>query len=442
MYADSVVGGLCALFLVAIWAVPAGAQTPQPDPHAQHKQQPTPADPHAQHTMAKTMLFDVRDASGTSWLPEQTPMYGLFQTAGPWQVMWHGTAFLQYLRESGDRGSDQGGSINWIMTMARRNLGSGRVGLRGMVSLEPWTIPGCGYPDLLATGEVCDGEPIRDRQHPHDLFMEVAAEYDRPLRGSTRWQLYGGPAGEPALGPVAFPHRISALPNPLAPIGHHWLDATHITFGVITAAVYGPRWKVEASSFNGREPDEHRKGFDLAALDSLSGRVWWLPAPSIAVQISAGRLKEAEGGHNNDDPRVDVTRVTASVTYHRALGTDGVWATTVAWGRNDEEDTSSHALLAETHVSRGDRDSWFGRLEIAGKPAHDLDVDATDGILTLGKLQAGYTRYFSALRAVQLGAGGSLAAGLVPRTLENVYGRRVNVGFAVFATLRPARHVM
>jgi hypothetical protein len=170
--------------------------------------------------------------------------------------MGHGAAFLQYLHESGDRGSEQTGSINWLMGMARRSAGGGQVTLRAMVSFEPWTIGGCGYPNLLATGEVCEGETIHDRQHPHDLFMELAAQYKRPLGKGLRLELYGGPVGEPALGPVAFMHRVSGLPNPIAPMTHHWFDSTHITFGVVTAGLYAPRWKVEGSVFNGREPDE------------------------------------------------------------------------------------------------------------------------------------------------------------------------------------------
>ena len=366
------------VFLSFLGVAPAmGQNIFPPAPHAQHQQPPT--DPHAHHSMTEGMLFDTREASGTAWLPRSTPMHGVFQTVGPWQVMWHGNAFLQYLHESGDRGAEQTGSINWFMGMVRRNVGGGRLGFRGMLSIEPWTIRGCGYPDLLATGEVCDGEIIHDRQHPHDLFMELAAEYERPLRGSVRWQLYGGFSGEPALGPVAYPHRASAMSNPLAPTGHHWLDATHITFGVITTGVSGERWKVEASSFNGREPDEHRRDFDFGALDSFAARVWWLPNPSIAVQVSGGRLTEAEEGHSSGDPRVDVTRFTASATYHRPLGADRMWATTVAWGRNEELNAASHAVLAEATLSSRDRHTWFGRFEVGGKPAHDLDVHGVEG---------------------------------------------------------------
>ena len=174
-------------------------------------------------------LFPSRETSGTAWVPDVTTMHAFHRQAGRWELMLHGQAFAQFLYEGGEehRGAHQAGSINWVIGMARRPIGDGRFGVRGMLSLEPWTIPGCGYPDLLATGETCDGDTIHDRQHPHDLVMELAAEYDRPIGRGLRWQIYGGPAGEPALGPSGFPHRPSAAPNPIAPIGHHcWTPRT------------------------------------------------------------------------------------------------------------------------------------------------------------------------------------------------------------------------
>jgi hypothetical protein len=415
---------------------PVGAALPSGQAGHQHE---APPQDHSHHGAAGMMMFQPREASGTAWLPDDTPMYGIHRQAGPWQLMGHGNAFAQYLRETGDRGSDQIGSINWIMGMARRDLGAGRFGVRGMVSLEPWSIRGCGYPDLLATGEICDGGTIHDRQHPHDLFMEVAAEYDRPLSGAVRWRVYGGPAGEPALGPVAYPHRLSAAPNPLAPISHHWLDATHITFGVVTGAVYDRRWKVEASVFNGREPDENRRGFDFQALDSMSGRLWFMPTSTVALQVSAGHLQEAESDHESAG-RVDVDRMTASVTYHRPLGADSIWATTLAWGRNSEQGASTNALLGETNVTRRERDAWFGRFEIAAKSAHDLDIHGTDEVFTVGKVQVGYTRYIDAWKRLKPGFGGGMSAGFVPRALEPAYGSRVNLGVGVFVTVRPEAH--
>lgn len=430
-------------------ALPVSAQTPAPapapPPHEHPADVPRPETTAAQHehTVAASTLFPAREASGTAWLPDRTPMYGFHRQHGPWEVMLHGNTFVQYLNEGGEehRRGHQAGSINWFMGMARRPLGRGQVGVRGMASLEPWTISGCGYPVLLATGEVCDGDSIHDRQHPHDLFMEAAVEYDRPLISSLRWRLYGGPVGEPALGPAAFPHRLSAMPNLVAPIAHHWLDATHITFGVVTASLYGSRWKGEASVFNGREPDERRTDFDLAPLDSYSGRIWLLPTDRLALQVSAGRLEEAEG-RPGGGPREDVVRITSSATYHAAFGPGGFWATTVAWGANRETHEVTHAMTAETMATADGANTWFGRLEIAGKTAHDLHVHESDDVFTVGRVQGGYVRYLSARRGVQPGVGLSVSASLVPAALEARYGGRVVPGFGIFMTVRPAAHDM
>jgi hypothetical protein len=269
--------------------------------------------------------------------------------------------------------------------------------------------------------------------------MELAADYERPLTPSLRWQLYGGPAGEPALGPVAYPHRLSAMPNPLAPTAHHWLDATHITFGVVTGAVYGSTWKAEASAFNGREPDEHRADLDLAALDSVAGRLWFVPAPSLTLQVSGGHLVEAEGGHDGE-PRTSVDRLTASAAYHRAFQTGNLWATTVAWGRNEEAGQASHAFLLESTLTFGERHVWFGRIDVSGKPAEDLDIPDTDEVFTVAKLQAGYTRYLQPRSGLTPGFGASISAGIVPGTLAAVYGERVNLGAGLFVTMRPSAH--
>ncbi len=387
-------------------------------------------------------MTPAREGSGTSWLPDTTPMYALHAKAGAWMLMAHGAAFLQYLHETGDRGSDQAGSVNWLMGMAGRSAGGGHLGLRTMISLEPWTIRGCGYPDLLASGEVCRGVAIHDRQHPHDLFMELAATYDRRLAGGLRWQAYGGPVGEPALGPVAFPHRVSAMATPLAPITHHWFDATHITYGVVTGGLYGPRWKAEGSVFNGREPDEHRATMDFGALDSYAGRVWFLPTPQWALQVSAGRLNEAETGHDGG-PRVDVARITATATYHRMRETGSIWASTFGWGQNRERGGSrTDALLAETTLTRHDQDTWSARFELSGKSAHDLAVEESAEVFTVAKLQGGYTRYFAPMRGLNPGIGGSLSLGFVPSSLAPQYGGRVNPGFGVYLTLRPRAHAM
>ena len=392
---------VCAVLAVVVLA--AGIDAAAQD-HAAHQQ---PAAPGHQHDLTKmSTLFPARDASGTSWQPDVTPMNAFHRDIGAWSVMGHANVFGQFLYESGEvhRTSHQAGSINWFMGMLRRPIGKSRVGLRAMGSLELWTISGCGYPDLLATGEVCDGDTIHDLQHPHDLFMELAADYERPLGGNVRFQAYAGLAGEPALGPVAFPHRASAFGNPIAPISHHWLDATHIVFGVVTAGVVGPRWKAEASAFNGREPDEQRANLDLAALDSTAVRVSLLPTDRWALQVSAGHLREAEAGLGQQGPQ-DVDRVTASAAYHRPLRDKGFWASTLAYGVNREGNVlptgvlrqTTHAVLIESAVaSSSGLHHWFGRLDIVGKPGHDLHVhEEEDAVFTVAKLQVGYLRQFA-----------------------------------------------
>ena len=230
--------------------------------------------------------------------------------------------------------------------MARRTLGGGRVGVRTMFSAEPWTVPGCGSLNFLATGEVCDGDTIHDRQQPHDLFMELAVDYDRPLHGAWRWQVYAGLAGEPALGPPGYPHRVSAMANPIGPVTHHWLDSTHVAFGVVTVGVNNQRWKAELSAFNGRAPDEGRVALDLGALDSVAGRVSFLPTDRLALQVSAARLRDATTEFPvRSDP---ATRFTASAVYHVPLGLRGIWATTLAYGVNHSRDIVSGAVLDAT----------------------------------------------------------------------------------------------
>jgi hypothetical protein len=400
------------------------------------------------HEMPQTMdhmMMRTREGSGTAWLPDTNPMIAVHASAGSWGFMLHGNAFLQYIHEGGDRGDSQVGSINWVMGMARRPMAGGVIGLRAMVSAEPFTISGCGYPILLATGETCDGEPLHDVQHQHDLFMELAAEYTRPLAGPLELQLYGAVVGEPALGPVAFPHRPSAMPNPLAPVSHHWFDGSHIAYGVVTAGVYGERWKLEGSLFNGREPDEEREDLDLASLSSFAGRIWWLPNDRWAIQASAGQLNEAEPAHTPGESRVDVTRHTASATYQERLGERGLWATTAAVGRSAEEESGTNAVLLESSVTLRERHTFFGRAEWAEKAGHDLGLEsaALEGLTyDLSTVAVGYTVHLPQFYGWLPGVGARASLSFVPSTLEPFYGSRTSSGFTVFVNLRPIEALM
>jgi len=402
-------------------------------------------------------LLRAREVTATAWAPDVGASYGVHRQVGDWQMMLHGAAFGQFIYEppdfvhrTGGRASTQWSTVNWGMLMARRRAGEGRIGVNVMLSLEPWTVPGCGALNYFQTGEMCDGDTIHDRQHPHDLFMELAASYDRPIGESKRWQVYGGLSGEPALGPPAFPHRLSAFDNPIAPIGHHWLDSSHISFGVVTGGLWAERWKVEGSVFNGREPDDDRKDVDLAPLDSVSARASWLPTPRLALQVSGGHLTEAEQQFPPHS-RTANERVTASAIYQRNVGASGWWATTIAYGLNgghifvpggSDVLRYSSAVLAETTAMLQDRHAWFGRVELVGKPQHDLHLDVNPtAILPTAKLQAGYVRHFT-IGPVFSGIGVSPSISVVPEPLVPRYGGRIARGLDVFFVIRPRRHAM
>jgi hypothetical protein len=401
-------------------------------------------------------LFETREASGTAWLPDATPMFGLQRSWRGWDVMLHGVAFGQFLYEpgfihrTGGFSTHQFGSVNWGMIAARRRAGDGRVGVRAMASLEPWTLRDCGSINLLATGELCEGDTIHDRQHPHDLLMELAADYDRPITNSLRWQFYAALAGEPALGPAAFPHRLSSLLNPIAPISHHWLDSSHISFGVVTTGIHNRRLKGEVSLFNGREPDANRKDIDFGALDSFAARLSWLPTDRLSLQVSAGHLREAEADLASL-PRSDIDRFSASATYHRPHGGSGSWATTVAYGLNSgiefipegTFDAVTSAALIETSFSTGTGNVWFGRGELVEKPGHDLHAHAfSRRVFTVLKGQVGYVREFSERQGLVAGVGVTVSLSGVPPELAVQYDGRVRPGFGVFLSLRPPRHEM
>lgn len=380
-----------------------------------------------------------REASGTAWNPDSSPVRGIHIQAGGWMLMLHGNLAAGLDVQGTERGDTALVSTNWLMAMASHTLGVGQVSFRAMLSLEPVTVGAQGYPLLLQTGETYQGEPLVDRQHPHDLFMELAARYIRPVAGGVWLELYGGPAGEPALGPVAYPHRISAMADPLAPLGHHWIDATHITFGVATVGLFN-RWvKLEGSWFNGREPDEARYDLEFRPFDSYSGRLSVNPMPNWSVQVSHGFLATPEA----IEPDQSVRRTTASVAYHRPLGPAASWATTLVWGRNTpvDHDPSSDALLLESLVETGAGGVLFLRMERVTKSAHDLDLALPgDPSFPIYGAVVGGLYELERFTPLQPGIGirGNLAY-LSGDILAERYGTRWPLGVFVYLNLRFGR---
>jgi len=274
-----------------------------------------------------------------------------------------------------------------------------------------------GYPLLLASGETANGvDVLVDRQHPHDLFMELSASYSVQLSEKSSIFLYGGLPGEPAFRPPAFMHRMSIMDSPEAPISHHWLDSTHITFGVVTAGIVHQNVKIEASRFNGREPDENRYDIETAPLDSTAARISWNPTANVALQASWADLKSPE----QLEPEEDETRWSASAIYTRNFGDGNWWSTTAAWGRRDKDHGSLDALVLESAVGL---DAWalFGRAEYTESNELVPEHGHRGPTYNAGRVSLGAIHYFEVASNVKFGIGGLYARNFVPAALEPLY---------------------
>lgn len=378
-----------------------------------------------------------RDSSGTNWIPDSSPMHSLQFKLGQWDAMFHGNIFLRYTNqntfEDSKRGDEDIDSLNWFMLMARRPLGEkGQIALRGMFSLEAMTVGGGGYPLLLQTGETWEGQKLIDHQHPHDLFGELSVLYSRRLSTAVSAFLYFGLPGEPALGPTVYFHRPSAANIPDAPLGHHWQDSTHITFGVLTGGVVLRDFKLDASFFNGREPDENRYGIDGPDFNSLSARVSWNPNENISTQVSHGKLKSPEAL----EPDIDVKRTTASVTWNRPFNGGRNLALSFVWGRNAPDETEAQdSFLLEGDYSFG-KNALFGRTEFVEKPAEDLGIN-DDEIFNVAAFSFGASREIYRKDNFYASLGVLGTANIIEDGLKPFYGD-LPFSFQVFIRITPS----
>ena len=372
---------------------------------------------HGDHAMRGFLgPYDMsREGSGTSWLPDSTPHEGVHAMAGDWSTMWHALINVAYDHQGGPRGGDKTFASGMVMGMAQRPLGDGTFGLRAMLSPDPF-MGGNGYPLLLATGETANGRtPLVDRQHPHDLFMELAATYSHPIGAKSSVFFYAGLPGEPALGPPAFMHRTSGMDIPEAPITHHWLDSTHITFGVVTAGVVLDMWKLEASAFRGREPDQYRYDIEAPKLDSFSGRITWNPIRELSLQASWGRLHSPE----QLEPEVNEDRFTTSAIYTQPFGTDNLWSTTLAWGRKMKNPGNTlDGVILESAVILQKTYTLFVR----GERVQEDELTATHAIYTVNKASVGGIWDFYRTDHAKVGVGALVSFYGLPGDLQPAYG--------------------
>lgn len=377
--------------------------------------------------------------SGTSAEPNSTPAPMLMTRKGEWMLMFHGEAFIADTQQTSPRGGDKLFSTNWFMPMAERPLGPGRLTLRGMVSLEPATVTGERYPLLFQQGETAYGIPIADAQHPHDFFMELGALYDLPLGKRRLLSLYFAPEGDPALGPMAYPHRASASENPVGALGHHQEDSTHISNDVITAGITQGIIRAEAGGFHGREPDEHRWNIDQGKIDSWSARLTIQPGQNWSGQLSYGRIASPEALN----PHEDQARTTASLMYNRPFS-HGNWTSAAVWGRTRSIPDSSkeNSYLFESTLRFKNENYAWTRLENAGRTDELLigerPLPAGFHEEPLTHVQAytiGYDRQFALVSHVSSAIGAQVTTYGVGRPLRPVYGTDP-VGFTIFIRLR------
>jgi len=375
-----------------------------------------------------------REASGTAWQPDASEHEGIHLMRGDWTLMGHGALNLVYDHQSGRRGDDKLFASGMLMGMARRPLGNGTLQFKAMVSPDP-LMGKTGYPLLLASGETADGETrLIDRQHPHDFFMELSASVSQNIGPKSSVFLYGGLPGEPAFGPPAFMHREAIMDSPEAPISHHWLDSTHISFGVLTAGVLLDRVKVEVSRFNGREPDQHRWNIETGPLDSTAVRLSWNPTANLSLQGSWGHFEDPE----QLEPGVDQKRWSASLLYARDIAPGWKFAGTLAWGRKTVEE-HGEALKDDAYVAEAavKHEGWtiFGRGEMT-ENRELLDIHEHGPAFRVGKVSLGAIRDFMVAEHLSFGVGGLFAVNFVPDGLEALYGGSNPTGAMGFVRLK------
>ncbi len=383
-----------------------------------------------------------REGSGTSWLPDSSPMYGRMFMFDDNMLMLHGAIFPRYTNVSTRRGDDRIDAPNWFMAMFSHPLGdSTQIGARLMMSLDPLTEEGRGYPLLFQTGESWHDQPLHDRQHPHDLFDELSLSLSQKFDHDLSAYVYFGYPGEPALGPPTFMHRPSAMDDPDAPIGHHWQDSTHVTFGVATAGLVWSRFggiKVEGSIFTGREPDEDRYDFDQPEFDSYSGRLSWNPTRNLALQVSYGYIKSPEAL----DPELNRHRTTASAIYNLPLGNDSNWSNSFVWGQNnDTGQGKTQSFLVESDYQRG-RNTVYFRWEHVEKSGDELVLNhaADTRVFPVGAYTLGYVRDLTHGTGLDIGVGTQFTINDRPDRLDRYYGDDLGYAFQFFLRIRPSLH--
>ena len=432
------------IFIAAIAAAAPQSSGVQEGPGMDHSQMPGMQMDHAgpMSVQPENFIEEIvgHTTSGTSAEPNSTPVSMLMTKRGPWMLMFHANVFVLNEQQSSARGADRFFSTSWFMPMAQRKLGRGIFTARVMLSAEPATISDRRYPLLFQQGETAFGNPIADGQHPHNFFTEVAVLYDLKLGEKSLLSFYAAPVGDPAIGPTAYAHRASAMEDPLATLGHHQEDSTHIADDVVTVGLTYRSARIEFSGFHGREPNENRWTISQGGIDSWSSRLTVQPGKNWSGQYSYARIKSPEALF----PSEDQERMTASVMYNRPLHF-GNWASTLLWGRTRSlhDDSIFDSYLLESTVRFHKNNYAWARIESA---------ERSNGLILgenrlppgfeerpIGRVQAytfGYDHDIDLVPHLASAVGAQVTTYGVPEALRAIYGSHP-AGFALFIRLRP-----
>lgn len=381
-----------------------------------------------------------RNGSGTAWSPDASPMYGQMNHSKKWMYMLHYSLFIRYnkqdLTDKGTRGDAMVDAPNWLMFMGQRKVGNkGLFRFGSMFSLDAVVTGQEGYPLLFQSGETAHGAPLVDRQHPHDLFSELSVAYSYALSKKADVFAYVGYPGEPALGPVAFMHRASAMYNPDAPISHHWIDATHITFGVATVGVRIGDLKLEGSSFTGREPDENRYNFDKPRFDSWSGRLSYNPSKNWALQVSHAYIKSPEAVHADEN----INRTIASAAYSLPLKNNNWFNATAVWGMNKlKDEKGEHAVLLEAAYNIN-KLSLYSKYEFVQKSTEELALDEAiygNDLFPVSAYTVGLNYDLLKLSKTKISIGSQFTLNIEDKKLHSLYGKNP-MAFEVYLHVYP-----
>lgn len=441
----------CIVLFPALAVAQQGSPQQQASPCMPGMQMPGCPAPEATQQNSNANLMNMRPGnflqaivshttSGTSAEPVSTSISMLMTRRGAWMLMFHANAFVLDQQQSSSRGADKFFATNWFMPMAQHPLGPGVFTARVMLSLEPATITERRYPLLFQQGETAFGLPIADGQHPHNFVMEIAALYDLKLGDKGLLSFYAAPVGDPAIGPTAYPHRASAMEDPVAALGHHQEDSTHVADDVVTVGLTYRIARIEASGFHGREPGEMRWDVAQGQIDSWSTRLTIEPGKNWSGQYSYGRIASPEGLF----PAENQERMTASIMYNRIFHA-GAWTSTALWGhtRSLQDDAIFDSYLVESTVRFVARNHAWTRIEnversnelILGENPLPTGFEERP----IGRVQAytfGYDRDVDLIPHLASAIGVQATTYGVPDLLRPIYGTHP-AGIAVFVRLRP-----